>query len=296
MGSRATISAGILAAALVAVPGAAPAAAAVSAAQDCTRDGGLLSGVTNALCDVVGTLTGTVDTLTGGTTGRVTDPVESTADELLGRVGEAVPTGRPSASDPAASRPATSRPATSRPATSRSPGATRTGPSGRREETCAGERGCAAGEPAGTPRPRPDGSAGSTGRAERSRGRPAGKASAAPAATGLGPTPAGSPLPRATGEGRRAGERLAADPDEPRVDLLWPNPFAHELTVPLQDQRVVRPTPPASDVLGTALTIALLGSAVLATRIVQQRRQRTEPVETIPFEPAPAGGGRQRLA
>jgi hypothetical protein len=64
----------------------------------------------------------------------------------------------------------------------------------------------------------------------------------------------------------------------------------------MQDQRVVRPTPPASDVLGTMLTIALLGSAVLATRIVQQRRQRTEPTESIPFEPARAGNGRHRLA
>ncbi|WP_206059580.1 hypothetical protein, partial [Nonomuraea zeae] len=109
------------------------------------------------------------------------------------------------------------------------------------------------------------------------------------------PTPPES-RPQTVDSGRPVTATERADADEPRVDLLWPNPFAHELAVPMQDQRVVRPSPPASDVLGTALTIALLGSAVLATRIVQQRRLRTEPAESIPFEPARAGNGRHRLA
>ncbi|MFC7584209.1 hypothetical protein ACFQYP_11100 [Nonomuraea antimicrobica] len=103
--------------------------------------------------------------------------------------------------------------------------------------------------------------------------------------------------PQTADTGRPVQEKETARAEEPRVDLLWPNPFAHELAVPMQNQQVVRPSPPASDVLGTALTIALLGSAVLATRIVQQRRHRAEPAETIPFEPArTAGNGRHRLA
>ncbi|MGA5761066.1 hypothetical protein [Nonomuraea bangladeshensis] len=288
MGSRTAISAGVLAVALVAVPGAGPAVAATAGAQDCTRDGGLLSGVTNTLCDVVGTLTGTVDTLTGGLTDPVTKPVEKTTDEVLGRVGEAVPTGRADTSGETAAP---------------SPDATRTTKSRGQEEDdeCDTPDACA-----GDPVPR----AGTTSSAPPRRGRSASPSVKKPATTptasatasavpGVTAPPSGSARPRPAGDdGREEREESAraADPEEPRVELLWPNPFARELTVPLRDQWVVRPTPPASDVLGTVLTIALLGSAVLATRIVQQRRQRTEPVESIPFEPARAGGGRQRLA
>ncbi|WP_346115256.1 hypothetical protein, partial [Nonomuraea maheshkhaliensis] len=99
MGSRTAISAGVLAVALAAVPVAAPAASA--AAQDCTRDGGLLAGVTNTLCDVVGAVTGTVDTLTGGATQPLTDGLDKTTDEVLGRVGQAVPTTRSTPDEPA---------------------------------------------------------------------------------------------------------------------------------------------------------------------------------------------------
>ncbi|QYC42864.1 hypothetical protein Nocox_26315 [Nonomuraea coxensis DSM 45129] len=291
MGSRTAISAGVLAVALVAVPGAAPAVAATAGAQDCTRDGGLLSGVTNTLCDVVGTLTGTVDALTGGVTDPVTRPVEKTTDELLGRVGEVVPTGRPTGSGNAASP---------------SPDATRTARShGQEDDGCDTPVACA-----GEPVPR----SGTTTSAPPQRERPSQPSEKKkPAATATTSPTSGPAVPAVTAsppwsarprpadddarEENEESSRSTADPEEPRVELLWPNPFARELTVPLQDQRVVRPTPPASDVLGTVLTIALLGSAVLATRIVQQRRQRTEPVESIPFEPARVGGGsRQRLA
>ncbi|MEU6796073.1 hypothetical protein ABZ907_30650 [Nonomuraea wenchangensis] len=287
MGSRTAISAGVLAVALVAVPGAGPAVAATAGVQDCTRDGGLLSGVTNTLCDVVGTLTGTVDTLTGGITDPVTKPVEKTTDEVLGRVGEAVPTGRPGTSGETAAP---------------SPDATRTTKShGQDDDECDMPDACA-----GDPVPRAGTTTSAPPRREPSARPSAKKPATTPTASatasavpGVTASPAGSARPRPAGDDDREESEesaRAADPEEPRVDLLWPNPFARELTVPLRDQRVVRPTPPASDVLGTVLTIALLGSAVLATRIVQQRRQRTEPVESIPFEPARAGGGRQRLA
>ncbi|WP_431922913.1 hypothetical protein [Nonomuraea jabiensis] len=274
MGSRAAISAGVLAVALAAVPGAATAATAD--AQDCTRDGGLLSGVTNTLCDVVNTLTGTVDTLTGGTTKKVTDGVNDTTDEVLGRVGEVAPTTK------------------STPATNSSPSPS-TSATGQEDDPldsdCRPGQACADEEATQKLSPSP-----SPSRTSR------------PREWGVESLPSKRPTapeqrPQTVDTGRPVIEKeTKADTDEPRVDLLWPNPFAHELTLPMQDKRVVRPSPPASDVLGTALTIALLGSAVLATRIVQQRRQRTEPVESIPFEPARAGSGtgngngRHRLA
>ncbi|WP_263657362.1 hypothetical protein [Nonomuraea gerenzanensis] len=282
MGSRTAISAGVLAVALVAVPVAAPAASA--AVQDCTRDGGLLSGVTNTLCDVVEAVTGTVDTLTGGATDPVTDGVDKTTDEVLGRVGEAVPTTKSSPATSSSARPSTSSPTTPRPS--------RTGLVPETlGDVCLPVLAC---DDQGvvdrlTPRPKP--SATPTG-VRTGRGWES-TASAAPA------EPRATPpynRPQSVGSGEPVQEKETAHAEEPRVDLLWPNPFVHELAVPMQDQRVVRPTPPASDVLGTVLTIALLGSAVLATRIVQQRRQRTEPTESIPFEPARTGNGRHRLA
>ncbi|MGP3957792.1 hypothetical protein ACTWPT_17455 [Nonomuraea sp. 3N208] len=279
MGSRTAISAGVLAVALSAVPAAASASASTTtsttgsaAGQDCTRDGGLLSGVTNTLCDVVTTVTDTVDSLTGGTTDPVTSGVDKTTDEVLGEVGKAVPTG------------------TATPTKTAEPSATptKTGlvPDGL-GDVCLPVLACedktVQDNASTTPStPSPD-----------STSRDGDKASTT-APTG-GPTPPES-RPQQMDDERPVTERPTADTDEARVDLLWPNPFAHELTVPMQDRQVVRPTPPASDVLGTALTIALLGSAVLAARIVQQRRQRTEQVESIPFEPARVGSGRHRLA
>ncbi|MGW0199248.1 hypothetical protein [Nonomuraea sp. NPDC003201] len=264
MGSRAAISAGVLAVALAAVPGAATAAAAD--AQDCTRDGGLLSGVTNTLCDVVNTLTGTVDTLTGGTTKKVTDGVNDTSDEVLGRVGEVAPTTK----------------ATPDTNSSVSPSTSATGQDDSQDSACRPGQACADEEATQKLSPSPAPSPSRTSR---------------PREWGVESLPSKRPTapeqhPQTVDTGRPVIEKeTKVDTDEPRVDLLWPNPFAHELTLPMQDKRVVRPSPPASDVLGTALTIALLGSAVLATRIVQQRRQRTEPVESIPFEPARAGSG-----
>lgn len=279
MGSRTAISAGVLAVALAAVPVAAPAASA--AAQDCTRDGGLLAGVTNTLCDVVQAVTGTVDTLTGGTTSTVTGGVDKVTDEVLGRVGQAVPTTKATPSTITSPEPSE----TSAPRADSDDPAQET-----RAEVCLPGLICESQEvtgelsPSATPSTRPEqvrtgrgwestASAPAVPRAERPERRP-----------------------QSVGTGSPVERRDTARAEEPRVDLLWPNPFVHELAVPMQDRRIIRPSPPASDVLGTALTIALLGSAVLATRIVQQRRQRTEPTETIPFEPARTGNGRHRVA
>ncbi|NBE95903.1 hypothetical protein FE391_04305 [Nonomuraea sp. KC401] len=274
MGSRTAISAGVLAVALGAVPVAAPAAAAATT-QDCTRSGGVLSGVTNTLCDVVGAVTGTVDTLTGGVTGKVTDGLDKTTDEVLGRVGRAVPTGRPKNTR------------TVEPSPSPSPRGEEERDSS--EGVCPRGPACADGEVYSTLSPQPTSPA-------RRPARPRAGQKDSSVVPGTSKTHRPESRPQLMDTRRRLADKKRADPEEPRVDLLWPNPFAHELSVPMQQQRVVRPSPPASDVLGTALTIALLGSAVLAARIVQQRRSRTEPAESIPFEPARAANGRHRLA
>ncbi|WP_157548888.1 hypothetical protein [Nonomuraea candida] len=292
MGSRTAISAGVLAVALAAVPVAAPAASA--AVQDCTRGGGLLSGVTDALCEVVDVVTGTVDTLTGGTTEKVTGGLDKATDEVLGRVGEAVPTTRSSPGRP-------TLPAPSRSTTPKTPQPGRTGlVPDTLGDVCLPVLACEDQRVMGRQSPSATSSPASSAGARTGRGwvnSPAPAPTATATATATAPrTTRPESTPQLVDTGRPVPEKRTAHAEEPRVDLLWPNPFAHELAVPMQDQRVVRPSPPASDVLGTVLTIALLGSAVLATRIVQQRRQRSEPSESIPFEPARAGNSRHRLA
>ncbi|SEL97232.1 hypothetical protein [Nonomuraea pusilla] len=302
MGSRTAISAGVLAVALAAIPAAAPPASA--SAQDCSRDGGLLSGVTNTLCNVVDTLTDTVDGLTGGATEPVTKGLGQTTDGVLGTVGEALPTSKPTSSGTGGStpKPSSEPKASSEPKGEPSP--TKDGQEREGGGLCLPVLSCDGEGVLGslTPRPTPDARATQTPRPRDDRrddGRDADESAVLPTEP-VRPTPlppAGEPQTVPSTRQEVTGEKRPADRGEPQVDLLWPNPFAHELTVPMQNERAVRPSPPASDVLGTVLTIVLLGSAVLATRIVQQRRHRLEPPETIPFEPAPAGsGGRHRLA
>lgn len=290
MGSRTAISAGVLAVALAAIPVGAPAASA--AVQGCPGEGGLLSGVTDTLCDVVGALTGTVDEVTGGKADPVTKGVDKATGEVLGTVGDAVPTGRPA-------KPSRS----DRPSPSPSPSHSDLVPE-TLKDVCLPVLACddQGVLPSLTASPTPTASPG-TGtetETERSRGdRPRERETdeaTAPLPT-QPPTPPQHQPYTLDDERPVTAEEPTADPDDSRVELLWPNPFGRELAVPLRDQRVVRPSPPAHDVLGTVLTIVLLGSAVLATRIVQQRRHRAEPSESIPFEPAPAGSsGRHRLA
>ncbi|MFG1700019.1 hypothetical protein [Nonomuraea sp. NPDC049309] len=282
MGTRTAISAGVLAVALVAVPVGAPAASAT--AQDCTRDGGLLSGVTNTLCDVVQALTGTVDTLTGGTTRKVTDGLDKTTDEVLGRVGEVLPTAKPKVdTDEDEDGPPTGRP---------DPSATPGPPED--DDDCLATSSCSGRSSVDRLTPKPDISPSPSPTDQPPEGLISATATSIPLPVPARPEPSRPPQRQSTQ--RPVTPKKTAHAEEPRVDLLWPNPFSHELAVPMQDRRVVRPSPPASDVLGTVLTIALLGSAVLATRIVQQRRHQGESTESIPFEPARAGNGRHRLA
>ncbi|MFI9556680.1 hypothetical protein [Nonomuraea endophytica] len=273
MGSRAAITTGVLAVALAAIPGAAPAVAAV---QDCAKGGGLLSGVTNSLCDVVNAVTDTVDGLTGKAAEPVTNGLNETTDEVLGTVGEAVPTGKP-APTPSSTRPGSAKTPELLPETL--------------GDVCLPVLACddqsvldaLTPTPTQTTRePRPAPSTRPTHRREETEVLPT-----------QAPTPPQSE-PYMMDTAVPVEERRTADTEEPRIDLLWPNPYADELTVPLQDRRqVVRPSTPASDALGTALTAALLASAILATRVAHQRKRRAE--HTIPFEPAPTPG-RHRLA
>jgi hypothetical protein len=110
---------------------------------------------------------------------------------------------------------------------------------------------------------------------------------------GEGRSPAGGP-PGAAAD-PYATRRPTADPDELRLPLLWPGPSLPVLTDHMRAERV-RPRGADDDALGTALTTALLLSAVLATRVVSARRAREERPETIPLEPLRVRSGRHRLA
>ncbi|WP_157247488.1 hypothetical protein [Nonomuraea typhae] len=283
MRSRAAFTTGVLAVALAAVPVAAPAAAAV---QDCTKGGGLLSGVTNSLCEVVDAVTDTVDGLTGKAAEPVTKGVDETTGDVMGKVGGAVPSGKhsptptPTAGD---GQPSPGKSSELLPTTL--------------SEVCLPVLACddqsvldrltpGPAQPATTrePRPSPTPSARPTHRREETQVLPT-----------AAPTPPPPSEPYLIDTPQPVGERRTADTDEPRIDLLWPNPFAEDLAVPLQDRRLVRPSPPASDAVGTALTALLLASAILATRVAHQRRRRAEQHDSIPFEPARVGG-RHRLA
>lgn len=280
MGSRTAISAGVIAVALAAIPAALPPAAAL--ASDCPKGGGLLGEVTGTLCDGVDKVTGTVDSVTGDTLSPVTDGVKETTGEVFGGVGEAAPTGGP--------------------VTGTRPGPSPSGTTLLPEtigEVClpllaCGQETGGAPSASATPSPRPSEESGGSDRRRRDRetgSTPTGTATPGPAYPETEPH-----FTDAAPTGEPHGEEPAADPDDARIDLLWPNPLAKDLSLPLRDRDVVRPSGPASDLVGTLLTIVLLASAIAATRIVQQRRGRSERPDSIPFEPAPAGASRHRLA
>ncbi|GAA0919723.1 hypothetical protein [Nonomuraea longicatena] len=329
MGSRAAITTGVLAIALAAIPVAAPSAV---AADDCAQGGGLLSGVTGALCGVVDSVTDTVDQLTGNAVEPVTKGLDDTAGDVLGTLGEVVPTAPRTPPPVSRSQPSQQprEPGTGRDAardtegdTGRDTGAQADGDTRRPEGRETGEF---------TPAPMPtstllpdtladvclpvlaceDQSVGTHITPEPSlpavdEPRPEAEPEATPPATrapderddaavmppGTPAQPSGAPHP-APAE-RPVKERRAADPDETRVDLLWPHPFADRLAVPLPHPRGVRAGDPASDALGTTLTAVLLLSAVLAARVVQQRRRREEH-DALPFDPVRVRGNRHRMA
>ncbi|MFI6601110.1 hypothetical protein ACIBHX_33095 [Nonomuraea sp. NPDC050536] len=269
MRSRTAISAGVLAMALSAIPALATAAGAE--ARDCSRGGGLLSGVTNGLCDVVGAVTGTVDNLTGDSLKPVTKGVDGATDGLLGTVGQVAPT-------------ATAKPTPSARKSELLPDAI--------SEVCLPVLACGDQSVLATLTPRPTSSQPATVKPTPTASPRRTHRQNTPVLPTEAPTmPQNEPYLLDTTE-KPVTDDPTADTDQPRIDLLWPNPNVQELTSPLNDQRVVRPVTPASDVIGTSLTIALLLSAVAATRIVQQRRQRGE---SIPFERR-STTGRHRLA
>ncbi|WP_431898086.1 hypothetical protein [Nonomuraea sp. bgisy101] len=286
---RTAVSAGLLALALAALPMSAGSAAAQ--ARDCERGGGLLSGVTNGVCDLVDGVTDAVDGVTGNALSPVTEGVDKAAGTVLAPVGEVAPTDKPA------------------PASTRSPGGQRderppAGDGGlvssTLEDVCLPALACE-GEgvlsPVGEPAPRPSA-------APKATSGPSPSPSAPPAkrrkdSKTLPVEPATPPMSRpqlmqSTDEVVTA-EPEPVDPDDPRVELLWPGPFSEKLSDHIGG-RVVRPTEPDSDVLGTALTAVLLASAVLAARVMQSRRGRDDRGESIPFEPVRVSGGRHRLA
>jgi hypothetical protein len=318
MGSRAAITSGVLAMALAAIPVAAPAAV---AADDCAQGGGLLSGVTGALCGVVDSVTDTVDQLTGNAAEPVTKGLDDAADDVLGTLGEVVPTAPQTTPPVSRSQPSPQPRETGTDRDSRRDTGTQAEGDPRRPEG----RETGGFTPAPTPtstlladvclpvlacedqsvgtritpepslpaldEPRPEAEPEATPPATRAPGE---RDDAAAVPAGAPTAPSGPPHP-APAE-RPVKERRAADPDETRVDLLWPHPFADRLAVPLPHPRGVRAGGPASDALGTTLTAALLLSAVLAARVVQQRRRREEAHDALPFDPVRVRGNRHRMA
>ncbi|WP_093261711.1 hypothetical protein [Thermostaphylospora chromogena] len=108
------------------------------------------------------------------------------------------------------------------------------------------------------------------------------------------PTPSPSkPRPRRDERAETEREPAPVDVDRPRVDLLWP--YTDGLHEPMRlEPGPVKPSP-AADTMGTALTAALLMSAILAARIGYARRGEHD--EHIPFEPLRGrNNGRHRLA
>ncbi|MEU4331806.1 hypothetical protein [Nonomuraea dietziae] len=293
---RTAVSVGLLAFALAALP--LGAGAATAGLRDCERGGGLLSGVTNGVCELVDGVTDTVDGVTGDSLGPVTDGVDKATGTVLGTVGEVAPTGRPA---PSPTSKAADEPP---PPSSDDGGGDRDGGglvSSTLEDVCLPVLACegqgvlgSVPDP-GRPEPSPSGSPSAT-------GTPTPSATATPSRRprqqGILPTEA--PAPPVTRPHMESTDPVVADepapvdPDDPRVELLWPGPFSEKLSDQIGG-RVVRPSEPDSDVLGTALTAVLLASAVLAARVSQQRRRREEHGESMPFEPIRVGG-RHRLA
>jgi hypothetical protein len=87
------------------------------------------------------------------------------------------------------------------------------------------------------------------------------------------------------------------DVDDAGITLLWPGQYVPGLVGRLDGEKI-RPRP-AHDGAGTALTAALLLSAVLAARVVSARRAKAGRQESIPFDGMhlpDRGTGRHRLA
>ncbi|MCG5214953.1 hypothetical protein [Streptosporangium sp. KLBMP 9127] len=267
---RAALSAGALALAL-GIP-AAPAAAASSSSPGCDKiGGGLISGLAGSLCGLTDGVTDLVDGLTGGKLSPMTDLVDRTGEKILRK-----PTGEPSTPAVLVPSPTPATPTTTPEVHDLLPETL--GP------TCPPT--AANCETVPSRQPKPDQTRRKASERDETERLP------------VGP-PRPSPTPRPTDHRPETTENVQrvksepVDPESPRVDLLWP--YLDRMPRPMQGRKaVVKPARP-SDALGTALTAALLLSAILAARVVYARRAGDEHDETIPFEPLRVRG-RQRLA
>jgi hypothetical protein len=140
---------------------------------------------------------------------------------------------------------------------------------------------------------------------DRSKDRPATGAGEGSRGTGLPATrPSAGPTSRERPRRTPPGPGSRSDQDDARLPLLWPGLSLPELRGGFDPRPLAAAHPAAvvahrasDDVVGTSLTMALLLSAILATRIVSTRRARSGRHDTIPLEaPLGTGQGRQRAA
>ncbi|MBB5135868.1 hypothetical protein HNP84_005612 [Thermocatellispora tengchongensis] len=274
----------------------APAASAAVPVLDCDRGSGsgLVSGLASGVCDLVGEVTDAVDGLTGGALGPVTEPLDRTAETVLGG-GDDSSTGTGTTGDLGKDTgkgeadkggPAERETATPTPSAESSHGLLPKG----LDEVCVplvASPKCAEAEATSPPDKRP------TPTPEPDRRRESRRTAA--------PLPIEPPRPPERGprqvtaqdtEQTLTPDPLPIDLDEPRVDLLWP--LTERLPVPMRVRPEELKPQRRSDTAGTALTAVLLLSAILAARIGYARRGRQEP--SIPFEPVRSRSGRHRLA
>ncbi|WP_433355096.1 hypothetical protein ACQP25_15385 [Microtetraspora malaysiensis] len=89
---------------------------------------------------------------------------------------------------------------------------------------------------------------------------------------------------------------LSVDPDDVGIPLLWPGQYVPGLSTHMKGAAI--PARRSQNGVETALTAALLLSAVLATRVVSARRARANLPESMPLEGIRLSGspGRHRMA
>ncbi|MBE3013278.1 hypothetical protein IL992_29455 [Microbispora sp. NEAU-D428] len=337
VGKASAISAGALA---ITLAGGLPLAASPAQALDCTGGGGLVSGLTGGVCSLVGGVgrladgvTDVADKATGGVTAPVTKAVDDTLKTTTGAAGTAVNdvgkavdkagqtlTGAADTAAGATGGAVKAASGAADTAVGAATGAVAGGGDGATHSpapsvqkltdglTRAVQDTClplVAGEDCASQEHRESGE----GAQSNGRTRPGGKKPARPKASmtpdgTLSPEPYRPRLVAALDDAPQTDRASRVDPDEDGViPLLWPGQKMPELPELRGDPAGARARAHRSyDTAGTALTAALLLSALLATRVVSARRARAgqqEPHESIPFEGGmrlPGKAGRHRLA
>jgi hypothetical protein len=311
-----------------------PAAASPPRVTGCEPDGRSLSGLTGGVCDLLGGVARTVDEYTGDRLKPVTGTVENLAGDKLKPVTDAVNdltggklkpvtdvVGETAGKIPGHSRgqgrpPAAVSPPKKPRATSSS--AKPSQASDRADEDDGGgddllglPLGCLplltppdCGEakaspeptaPAGSDRSTPEPAAPASPRAPRGQASPPPSKRPAPASSGTPADPAelGGTVERAIPSATPSWPPRA-DVETPPLIPLWPGQPVPVLSGRLDGRKLVPSRP--QDAAGTALTAVLLGSAILAARIVQARRREDRP-RSMPFDGMRAADtGRHRLA